>query len=489
MITLEDLSAELLEIVGSFLDPRDLKNFLSTSKTLNGALRFALFRRGIHWTFPHANDPEFITDRGIHTSYGTNYTTTSKGHKLMQVLRKTPAAAAALHFLILDYDCCLECRPFEGIVFKRSPCRRLNHELLSKLTGLRTLVLLGMYNHLLKGGRKLPPNLTKLNLTTFNPQSQGGITHFPVADVLETLRHPNLKTVLIDQTALRNMIDGTFVRFFRRRAPIDNVHHLRMFDVPMKPLLLKLFLGHFTSLKHFYFSRGCRNIDSEGEDDGRWHGFLTLNDISVALEEVQTTVQSVEICYGSCRHRWLGDNTQLTSFHDFVELKSLTIDPSMILGRTVCPAVPIESHYLELSSLASKLPVGLEKLNLVIDLEQAARTPQYAERILGGLFVDRGKLPCLRTINISGLNDSSQGLYYCCCPGPATPICFAPPAIRGLWWPVSCEESLADATFPSIAPTPGSQFFALHERFNDAGITVNYIGDHNNDEGRWRAYP
>jgi hypothetical protein len=485
MMTLEDLSAELLEMVGSYLSPSDLESFLSTSKSLNGVLRFALFRRGIHWNF---TPPEFSILLEDYTSYGTNYTTTSQGHKLMQVLRKTPAAAAAMRFLIVDYDICMECRPFEGVVFWQSSCRRLNNELLSKLTSLRTLVLRGQYNTFIGRGRKLPRNLTKLHLTTSNPHYQRPI-HLPVADVLETLRHPNLKTVLIDQTALRNMIDGTFVRFFRRGAPIKNIHHLRLFDVAIKPTLLKLFLGHFTSLKYFYFSRGCRNIDPEGENDGRWHGFLTLEDISVALKEVQTTVQSVEICYDSCRHRWLGDKTQLASFHDFDKLKSLTIDPSMILGRTVCPAVPIESHDLELSSLASKLPTGLEKLNLVIDLEQAARTPQYAEHILAGLLADRVKLPCLRTINISGLEGPSQGLYYCCCPSTAPPICFDPTAGRALWWPVSCEESLTDFRYPSIAPTPGSRFFALQKKFSDSGITVNHIGDHNNDEGRWRVYP
>ncbi len=143
-------------------------------------------------------------------------------------------------------------------------------------------------------------------------------------------------------------------------------------------------------------------------------GGILLYDIAVALRTVSHSLTSLTLGYNGVRKP--SEPTLLPPLNHLQALLHLKIDPSMYIGRRLCPNA-LQHHPIVVtrppSSFADLLPNGLESLTLDIDIEQVWRAPGYRRDIVKSVIDARGRLPNLKEITL--FEDEATGVNACGC--------------------------------------------------------------------------
>jgi hypothetical protein len=294
-------------------------------------------------------------------------------------------------------------------------------------------------------------------------------------ELAPTLYNAPLKSLVLDGVILKDEASGALNG---HDGVISNITSLELRQVFIQKE------GTLTALL------GCLGALTSIKIDLYWEGSPSLIDVSLALQRnQQLSLREVEISYaGSFRRLNLG----LLNLKGISNLKKLTVDPSMLLGLGVCPTyrsmwrvkadarerIPI---YQGPDEMASRLPGSLEELELTIDLEQAARVPEYREGILESLYAALPGFPDLRRITF--LEDRSfQGKAQC---NPSADVKILPPQAElhdkcpkpilsnpddVLGWP--------SGRFPAMNDEQALRFSEFQDKFQQNGVQLSYVGQH-----------
>ncbi|KAJ9605881.1 hypothetical protein H2200_009730 [Cladophialophora chaetospira] len=482
-----DLPLDLIFHIRSFLSTADLQSFGFARQLFSVRLsHYLLIRGSLYWNFRSDN-----VFKDLKSQYG-DYATCSRSHALIRTLKKHPEDAKEIRLLILDYDMCSECRPFEGLVFEPSPCRQFSRALLRRLfPKLRTLVLNGKYDFMLDDSlRRLNPRIRELGLGDLTQHF--GKPHLEVKKVLRVLRSPTpFDKVRIFDTGLLHLSGA--LQYDSNL--LNDLDHLELSNVTLQHDGLDDLLGACTSLRRFAFSKGCRNMFSTAPSDLHhpfpYHAALETDEIGDALAVIYQTVESLELDY-SCRHREPADDTLIEGLAECAALQNLTIDPTLLLGRTVCPERFSLPDYdvappQRPSTLHRRLPNNLEKLTLIIDVEQLRFDHKWAREILQGILAHNHDLTRLRTIYYAPVT-TANSLIYCECSGEDEHEC---PGFD-LACALSVECSRADAEpyyeYDLVNNFPREQRYLrlMQELFEPVGVNLIILDDQAFQEGAWR---
>ena len=273
---------------------------------------------------------------------------------------------------------------------------------------------------LLDGVPLLPPNLEVLQLGALAWDSYEPEAQLHLSDLIPMLQHPTLRLLKIIAAAV--IATGETFGELPASVPsatVSKITSLQLSQVRLQPSTLADITNHVGRLTSFVFTRSPANLPSDsiwstGQDDKA--KCISLHHLGLALQQSQDSVEAVEITYAD-EARWL-DEVSVLDFKAYSKLKSLTIDPSIILGRRVCPFQsegPRKfDHYSPPSALETRLPGSLEKLELAIAPEQALRIPNYRKDMLQSLLSNKTAFPDLRQITLYDIR-STQAELQCRC--------------------------------------------------------------------------
>ncbi|KAJ9602762.1 hypothetical protein H2200_012542 [Cladophialophora chaetospira] len=400
MKTLIDLPPELLVIVGSNLPAGDLKPLLFTCSYFYGVLRFQLYRN-ICWDFRKVLERNYgLPDESATMIVG-------EGHRFAELVRADPAIAVAIRKLHLRYDTCYSCARWEGIVKGKRTCRRFAGQMMSKLTGCTDLTIRNDCNALLKKTNPLPPNLQSLTLDpVVNLLFDNQELDFDKISLV--LGHPTLQSLTIGEAILT--VPSPKANSTLTGSVASKIKSLNFEGTWIESEALLDLVRSMKLLTSVTFVRGAANLQTNVWSSMNrplypdHRGCLKLEAINAALQAVSQPLETLKIVYNS-RARWEHQNNDSTllDLGSFSELKNLTIDPAMVLGRRFCHSFTSDTHKRSLkapSELASILPTALETLEIAVDREQAARVPRYREDMLQSLLDEKARFPGIHRISL-----------------------------------------------------------------------------------------
>jgi hypothetical protein len=359
-------------------------------------------------------------------------------------------------------------------------------DLMSMLPALKSLVVraAGRFNPEIF---PLPPNLESLTLGYPLAHHVWILPH----ELAHTLFNCGLKSLVLAGVTLEHRRWG----YGRPRAlcghdgAISTITSLELQHVSMKREILTALLGCLGALTYFKFAIGTTNvyqIDVYGTD------VPSLADVSFALQQnQQLSLREVEISYSDRWRTYESRKGGLLDLKGVSSLKKVTVDPAMLLGWSLCP--PDSNHWIRFrrtggraqiyqgaDEIASRLPDSLEELNLIIDLEQAARIPEYREGILDSLYASLPGFPHLRRITFledpltqackqcqsegdAKILPSQAGFHNNCpTPGPRTDD-------HLYWW--------SNGQFPARTDEQALHFSEFQDKFQKKGVQLSYSGE------------
>ncbi len=449
MANITDLPEEVLGMIACYLSSLDIKHLLSTSRDLHRPLlKLELFGE-IDWRF---DGFEGFLRRP------TDSMTVANGHALAIVLSKNIPLAGMIRRLTFHYDHCKRCPQTRSSQQSRRPCRHLSVNTMTSLTSVREMTIV-KYARFLSDDFALPPNLEILRLgrpawkgvIDWNPQLQ-------VSKLVPVLMHPKLRTLLISAGFIRAGKDATKIP----EGVVFNIKSLQLRTTTIDPATLVDILEHIAALTSFAFTRSQHSLPNTRLSSA----LVKVEDLKLALQTIQTSVEAVEITYAD-RHRWSGEIDTI-DFSAFSKLRSLRIDPSLVLGRSMCPfqfasSATFNPNYSPPSALVSRLPESLEVLQLAVDLEQTARVNDYREDMLQALLTERASLPSLRRIVIYEFRGTQSNVQSCGCFDNTGPYTCPMRSRRG-----------RDAGLINVVQQ--KNFLKFKDEFQKVGVVLEYVG-------------
>ncbi|ETI21873.1 hypothetical protein G647_05942 [Cladophialophora carrionii CBS 160.54] len=214
----------------------------------------------------------------------------------------------------------------------------------------------------------------------------------------DTLVHymgqPSMRTMVVQDMRVVVTDDRTQSRY----PPIEDLHlnrlgrlsslELRQVNINAEALV-KLFRT-CTDLRAFTLTRPSGD-----------RGAVLLYELADTLRNVSSSLTSLTLGYNSVHKP--PEITLLPSLRNMKTLLHLQIDPSMYLGRHLCP-YRLPNYPVVVtrpaSSFADLLPDGLQTLTLDIDIEQVMRLPDYRRDIITSIIGARAHLPNLAEITL-----------------------------------------------------------------------------------------
>ncbi|KAJ9605892.1 hypothetical protein H2200_009741 [Cladophialophora chaetospira] len=391
--TILDLPPEVLVHCASYLSGGDIKHILEASKYLYEALRSEVFRN-LEWRFgtptvqwPRRYPPGSILSRNAHA--------------LAERMLDGSFPVENLCCVSIHWSNCRACLLEERATAdssRRGPpfaprCNLVTTSIFEQMTKLVTLRLWGNADPLPKGLPMLP-NLRSLTL------GKGYLIHgwhyavgtLDYQDLRAQLKQPRLERIEI--VSLEICETDTTESFGNlEKIQSSTVTHVVLENAQVSGRTLKDFFRRLSTLQSLTLRR--RQPDFETATSSS-----SMAEIYEAIKTVSGTLENLSLTHFYPNDwGWALDDTLLGSLVGFSKLKRLVIDPSMLFGCSICPSMELPESLLELrQSLASDLPESIERLWLVIDLDQAKRLERYREEILQGLWDQRNRLRTIRQI-------------------------------------------------------------------------------------------
>ena len=253
----------------------------------------------------------------------------------------------------------------------------------------------------------IKPSITERNL------SDELQTPLDVDTIIHYMEQPSMrKLVLCDVRVINN--DAKIASDY---PAIENLNQ------PSRLSSLELRQVHITRNNLVSIFRACSDLRSftwtEPADN---RDAIFLHEIASALRPVSYALTSLKLDYHSIHKA--SDHSLLTPLHDLRSLLHLNIDPSMYIGRQLCPHHPHHPPTLAYHpvtarrppySFADILPNGLETLTLSIDIEQVMRLKNYRRDIMHSIIDARARLPNLKEINLLEDERSWTKVNVCSC--------------------------------------------------------------------------
>ncbi|KAJ9616513.1 hypothetical protein H2200_000232 [Cladophialophora chaetospira] len=479
MTNITDLPEEVLQIMAAYLPGTDLKSLLLSCKDMNRELVKSELLRSIDWKFSRDNGSK-SPDETMTVAYG---------HKLALKVSGDSAFAGKVRCLRLHYEHCPKCRPTRSYSNDGLSCHEISTDLMASLVKVKELSLVEGDVGSLSKGFPLPPNLEILQLEALMVKSYWTF-HVAISNLVPVLRHPKLRSLAIVGAHVTCYEPEQFYDEDGPATKIPNgllskITSLRLDDVSVESATLADLLSHMNALKIFEFTRSYSNIPRRFPS-GR---FISLQDVNLALQQIRNTVEVVRLTYADqVRHR---DEETTLDFSAFAKLKTLTIDPSMLLGYRSCRGdakTNCDFPYEPLSTLSSRLSESLQELELAIDLEQCARVPKYREEILQGLLSQRATLPNLRRI-VFRESRKTQSEPDCHCerrrPPPKRSNNICPPKSDLIKNPERRYE-LIYRDSPPISIEQAARFAEYAEEFRKIGVQLALVSEKNKGQRRPR---
>jgi hypothetical protein len=246
----------------------------------------------------------------------------------------------------------------------------------------------------------LPPNLQTLQIGFSQRYREPIVTP---SELTPILYHPTLKSLILTWLTVRDAKSSAASSGYD--GVVSKISSLTFNKITAEPAAATKILGVMGALTHSVY-RGTVGIRDDFERARQHH---LLKDINPTLQLLQQSLEEVSLVY---KTRWRYNlDSSLLDFKGFPNLTKLTIDPSLLIGRKVCPVDcawynnpyfdSYRENYLGPEEITSRLPSSLEELHLVIDREQAARVPRYRQDMLDSLYRALPTFPALRRITLS----------------------------------------------------------------------------------------
>ncbi|EXJ59172.1 hypothetical protein A1O7_06604 [Cladophialophora yegresii CBS 114405] len=237
------------------------------------------------------------------------------------------------------------------------------------------------------------PALETLHIGTATPSRDHELQTLVDTDTLiHYMGQPSMRTMILWDMHVVLYDDRSHSKY----PPIEELNSLgRLSSLELRQVninadaLVKLFCT-CTDLRAFTLTRPSSN-----------RGALLLDELANVLRNVSSSLTSLTLGYHSVHKS--PEITLLPSLRNMKALLHLKIDPSMYLGRHLCP-YRLPNHPVVVtrpaSSFADLLPDGLQTLTLDIDIEQVMRLPDYRRDIITSIINARAHLPNLAEITL-----------------------------------------------------------------------------------------
>ncbi|KAJ9607514.1 hypothetical protein H2200_007592 [Cladophialophora chaetospira] len=220
------------------------------------------------------------------------------------------------------------------------------------------------------------------------------------------MEQPNLKELtllnmgLIDEEERRNQ--STYPAITNPN-PLCHLSTLELRKIFVSADTLTKVLRTCSNLRSFTLTRLIGN-----------RGIVLLYDLAVALRTVSHSLRSLTLGYSE-NHK-PQEISLLPSLNNMSALQHLKVDPTMFIGRRLCPNRVADQPIITtrpMSDFADLLPNTLETLVLDIDIEQVWRVVGYRREILQSIIDARARLPNLKEITL--FEDERTSLNECLC--------------------------------------------------------------------------
>jgi hypothetical protein len=164
--------------------------------------------------------------------------------------------------------------------------------------------------------------------------------------------------------------------------PLGRISSLELRQIHIDAEALTKLFRTCTNLRAFTLTRPSGN-----------RGGVLLDELANVLRSVSCSLTSLTLGYNSVHKP--PEITLLPSLQHMKTLLHLKIDPSMYLGRHLCP-YRLPDHPVVVtrsaSTFADLLPDGLETLTLDMDIEQVMRQPGYRRDIVTSVIGAKANL-------------------------------------------------------------------------------------------------
>ncbi len=468
-------------MIASYLDVKDLKEVLCTCQELHRSVfKYELFRE-IDCRFSAGE--VYRPDDSATLSY--------KGHRLALILSNVATLRCQVRRLIIQCESCSCCISTAETPSPRPHlCPELSGLFMASLVAVKELMLTSVHHgRLLEAVVSLPPNLEVLQLgepaQRPNPQEHEARLH--LSDLVPVLQHPTLKSLKIVVTSMTAEAEGSDEPPTQLPSGlVSKITSLQLSQTSIEPTVLADIWSHLGAPTVFKSTRNRANMP----DDRYYYGSsevkpgqIKLHQFGEALEQARNSVEVVEITYAD-EARWRNE-TAVLDFQAFPKLRSLRVDPSIIIGRKTCLAQHegprTSDHCQSPKALASRLPKSLEVLDLVIDLEQVLWEPNYQDELLKSLFLNATEFPSLREITVYNLRSLFDRVRCCCqSPQPASPrLCPEDPSLRN---PEYDTRSPFEAPRARVDSVHMGKFQELRNSFRKVGVLLYFMEENLADD-------